>query len=299
MYEEFLGFDRAPFNNTPDTSFYFPSERHNEALAQLMYTVEARKGFAVITGEIGAGKTTLCRSLLAQMDEDTSTALITNPRLTGIQLLYSVAREFGLEVDQVNRVAIIDAIYEYLIEMLAQDRNVILVIDEAQNLPLSTLEEVRLISNLETETEKLIQILLLGQPELRRKLEHPSLLQLRQRIAMRYHLTALDQDEMQRYIHHRMQVAGRHHSVRFSSRSLSMIYRYSNGVPRLVNLLCDRALITAFTMETNKIAANVILAAIREIEGPDWTFKKVAAEEKEAKKRKSFLRLPFFANKTR
>jgi general secretion pathway protein A len=299
MYEDFLGFDRAPFNNTPDTRFYFPSERHNEALAQLMYTVNARKGFAVITGEIGAGKTTLCRSLLAQLDDDTSTALITNPRLTGIQLLYSVAREFGLDVEQVNRVAIIDAIYEYLIEMLAQDRNVILVIDEAQNLPLSTLEEVRLISNLETETEKLIQILLLGQPELRRKLEHPSLLQLRQRIAMRYHLTALDQDEMQRYIHHRMQIAGRHHKVRFSSRALSMIYRYSNGVPRLVNLLCDRALITAFTMETNKIAANVILSAIREIEGPDWTFKKVAAEEKEGKKRKSFLRLPFFANKTR
>ncbi len=300
MYEDFLGFDRAPFNNTPDTSFYFPSERHNEALAQLLYTVEARKGFAVITGEIGAGKTTLCRRLLRQLDEDASTALITNPRLTGIQLLYSVAREFGLEVDQqVNRVAIIDAIYEYLIEMLAQDRNVILVIDEAQNLPLSTLEEVRLISNLETETEKLIQILLLGQPELKRKLEHPSLLQLRQRIAMRYHLTALDQEEMQNYIHHRMKVAGRHHSVRFSSRALSMIYRYSNGVPRLVNLLCDRALITAFTMETNKIAAQVILAAIREIEGPDWTFKKVESQEKSSKGRKSFLRLPFFANKTR
>lgn len=299
MYEDFLGFERPPFNNTPDTSFYFPSERHNEALAQLLYTVGARKGFAVITGEIGSGKTTLCRSLLKKLDDDTSTALITNPRLTGIQLLYSVAREFGLDVDQVNRVAILDAIYEYLIEQLAEDRNVILIIDEAQNLPLSTLEEVRLISNLETETEKLIQILLLGQPELKRKLEHPSLVQLRQRIAMRYHLTALDQDEMQKYISHRMHVAGRHHRVRFSSRALSMIYRYSGGVPRLVNLLCDRTLITAFTMDTNKIAANIVLAAIREIEGPDWTFKKAAAEEKETRSRKSFLRLPFFASKTR
>ncbi|MCB9833754.1 MAG: tRNA (adenosine(37)-N6)-threonylcarbamoyltransferase complex ATPase subunit type 1 TsaE [Planctomycetes bacterium] len=299
MYESFFGFERPPFNNTPDTSFYFPSERHNEALAQLLYTVTARKGFAVLTGEIGSGKTTLCRSMLKQMDEDTVCALITNPRLTGIQLLYSVAREFHLDVDQVHRVAILDAINEFLIEMLAQDKNVILIIDEAQNLPLSTLEEVRLISNLETETEKLIQILLLGQPELRRKLEHPSLLQLRQRIAMRFHLTALDQDEMLQYIQHRMRIAGPHHRVRFSSRALAMIYRYSGGVPRLVNLLCDRVLITAFTMETNKVAANVVLTAIREIEGPDWNFKRAAAEEKEAKTRKSFLRLPFFASKTR
>ncbi len=225
MYESFFGFERPPFNNTPDTSFYFPSERHNEALAQLLYTVTARKGFAVLTGEIGSGKTTLCRSMLKQMDEDSVCALITNPRLTGIQLLYSVAREFGLDVEQVHRVAILDAINEFLIDMLAQDKNVILIIDEAQNLPLSTLEEVRLISNLETETEKLIQILLLGQPELRRKLEHPSLLQLRQRVAMRFHLTALDQDEMFQYIQHRMRVAGAHHRVRFSSRALAMIYR--------------------------------------------------------------------------
>lgn len=298
MYEDFLGFDRAPFNNTPDTAFYFPSERHDEALAQLLYTVQARKGFAVVTGEIGAGKTTLCRSLLRQFDEDsTVTALITNPRLTGIQLLYSIAREFGLDVDQANRVAILDAINEFLIEMLAQDKNVVLIIDEAQNLPLSTLEEVRLISNLETETEKLVQILLLGQPELRRKLEHPSLTQLRQRIAMRFHLTALDEEEMIRYIQHRMRIAGPHHRTRFSTRAMAIIYRYSRGVPRLVNLVCDRALLTAFTEDTNKIGAKVAIEAIREIEGPEWSFKQSNPEENGT--RKAFLRLPFFATKDR
>ncbi|MCA9320584.1 MAG: AAA family ATPase [Planctomycetes bacterium] len=299
MYEAYFGFDRAPFNNTPDTSFYFPSERHNEALAQLLYTVTSRKGFAVLTGEIGAGKTTVCRGLLRELEEDAVTALVTNPRLNGIQLLYTVAREFGIEIKHVNRVALLDAINDFLIEQLAQDRNVVLVIDEAQNLPLSTLEEVRLISNLETETEKLIQILLLGQPELRRKLEHPSLLQLRQRIAMRYHLEALDENEMLRYIQHRMRTAGPHHAVRFSSRAVHLVYRYTRGVPRLVNLICDRALLTAFTEETHKITSEIILSAIREIEGPDWTFRKTAADEEDSHRRKSFLRLPFFASRTR
>ena len=299
MYESYFGFDRPPFNNTPDTSFYFPSERHNEALAQMLYTVTQRKGFAVVTGEIGAGKTTTCRNILHELEGEAVTALVTNPRLNGIQLLYTVAREFGIDVPQVNRVAILDAINDFLIEQLAQDRNVVLVIDEAQNLPLSTLEEVRLISNLETETEKLIQILLLGQPELRRKLEHPSLVQLRQRIAMRYHLTTLDEAEMFKYIQHRMRVAGPHHAVRFSTRAVSLIYRYTKGVPRLINLICDRALLTAFTEETHKITSQIVIAAIREIEGPDWSFKKVAKEEEGETRRKSFLRLPFFASRTR
>jgi general secretion pathway protein A len=297
MYEEFFGFDRPPFNNTPDTSFFFPSELHEEALAQLLYTVQARKGFAVVTGEIGAGKTTLTRTLLRELhDDDTVTALITNPRLTGIQLLYSVAREFGLEVEEGHRVAILDAINEFLIEKLAEDRNVVLIIDEAQNLPLSTMEEVRLISNLETETEKLVQILLLGQPELKDKIEHASLRQLRQRISMRFHLSALNQEQTFKYLIHRMRVAGRHHRVRFSSRAVPLIHRYSKGVPRLINLLVDRALIVAFTEDTEKITSRIVLNAIREIEGPEWTFKKAAEEDEEAKKR-PFLRVPFFSEK--
>ncbi|HGY90945.1 MAG TPA: DUF2075 domain-containing protein [Planctomycetes bacterium] len=302
MYEEWFGFSRPPFNNTPDTSFYFPSERHNEALAQLMYTVGQRKGFAVLTGEIGAGKTTVCRSLLRELEEDgAATALVTNPRLNGVQLLYTVAREFGLELpdERVDRLAIMDAINEFLIEMLSQDRNVVLVIDEAQNLPLATMEEVRLISNLETERDKLIQILLLGQPELRQKLAHPSLVQLRQRIVMRYHLEALGEREMLEYIQHRMRVAGSHHAARFSSRAIHIIYRYSHGIPRLINLVCDRAFLVAFTEETHKITSQVVITAIKEIEGPEWSFKQTAIQEEKARKKKSFLRLPFFADRTR
>ncbi|MEE9393066.1 MAG: AAA family ATPase [Planctomycetota bacterium] len=299
MYESHFGFERSPFNNTPDTSFYFPSERHNEALAQLLYTVTARKGFAVVTGEIGAGKTTLCRALFRQLDEEeTVTALITNPRLTGIQLLYAVAREFGLDVEGKHRVGILDAINDFLIRMLGQDKNVVLIIDEAQNLPLSTMEEVRLISNLETETEKLIQILLLGQPELKEKIQHRSLKQLRQRIAMRYHLEALDVTETLQYIKHRMKIAGPHHIVRFSNRALPMVHRYSGGIPRLINLVCDRALITAYAENDARITSRVVMAAIREIEGPDWTFKRAQADAKDEEKR-TFLRLPFFSSRDR
>ena len=300
MYEAFFGFDRAPFNNTPDTSFYFPSERHNEALAQLLYTIQQKKGFAVLTGEIGAGKTTLCRNLLRQLDEEkTRTAIITNPRLTGIQLLYAVAKEFGIPTPEIHRVAILESINQFLIDMLGKDVNVVLIIDEAQNLPLATLEEVRLISNLETETEKLVQILLLGQPELRKKLEHPSLVQLRQRVAMRYHLQALDEEETSKYIEHRMALAGPNHRARFSSRAISMIYRYSGGIPRLINLLSDRVLIAAYAGETEKIGGKEVMEAIHEIEGPDWSFRKAKAQKDVAEGKKPFFRLPFFADKSR
>lgn len=300
MYESFFGFERPPFNNTPDTSFFFPSDQHNEALAQLVYTITAKKGFAVLTGEIGAGKTTLCRNLLRQLDEETTrTAIITNPRLTGIQLLYAVAKEFGIEVKEIHRIAILEAINEFLVEMLAQDQRVVLIIDEAQNLPLATLEEVRLISNLETETEKLIQILLLGQPELRAKLEHPSLVQLRQRVAMRFHLGALSEEDTGRYIEHRMALAGKNHKARFSSRGVSTVYRYSGGVPRLINLLCDRVLITAYTAGVTKIGAKEVMDAIHDIEGPDWTFKKAKGQSDEGEGRRPFFRLPFFAQKSR
>ncbi len=299
MYESFFGLDQSPFENTPNTEFFFPSERHNEALAQLVYTVKRKKGFAVLTGEIGAGKTTLCRRLLRELDEDCVTAVITNPRLTGIQLLYAIAKEFSLEVEGANRLEILERLNEFLIINLAADRNVVLIVDEAQNLPLRTLEEVRLVSNLETETEKLIQILLLGQPELRGKLDHSSLVQLKQRIAMRYHLSALDKKETACYIEHRMTKAGPRHCAKFSSRAISLIYRYSGGVPRLINLVSDRSLLTAFTDDTRKISSKVVLGAIRGIEGPQWTLRDLKKETGANEGRKPFIRLPFFADRTR
>lgn len=299
MYETFFGFDRSPFENTPNTQFFYPSERHNEALAQLVYTVQMRKGFAVLTGEIGAGKTTLCRRLLRQIDDDCATAIITNPRLTGIQLLYAIAKEFELEVEGANRLEILDRLNEFLIANLSADKNVVLIIDEAQNLPLRTLEEVRLISNLETETSKLIQILLVGQPELREKLDHASLVQLKQRVAMRYHLEALNKKETLQYIQHRMMTAGKHHKARLSTRGLSLIYRYSGGVPRLINLVCDRALLTAFTEDSRKLSSKTVITAIRGIEGPQWTLRDLKKDVGGSGGRKPFIRLPFFADRTR
>lgn len=304
MYESYFGFERPPFNNVPDTSFFFGSNRHNEALAQLLYTVEGRKGFAVLTGEIGAGKTTLTRALLRRLDDDvTTTAVVTNSRLTGVQLLYTVAREYGLADLQPSRPKLLEMINEFLIQELAADRNVVLLIDEAQDLPLSTLEEVRLISNLETEQDKLIQIILVGQPELRQSIDHPELRQLRQRVAMRYHLLPLDRDETAEYIAHRLRVAGPTSNVRFTDRAINTAYRYSRGVPRLINLCCDKALLVAYTEDQNKIDQRAVMEGIREIEGPDFSFK--AHERKDAegggteRRKRPFIRLPFLGGKYR
>ncbi|HYC79017.1 MAG TPA: AAA family ATPase [Planctomycetota bacterium] len=301
MYEAFYGFERPPFANVPDTSFFFPSSAHVEALAQLTYAVEARKGFAVLTGEVGAGKTTLTRALLRKLDPRTVTATVTNSRLTGVQLLLAVAKEFGIEDAKPNRVELLDRINRFLIARLAEDRNVVLLIDEAQDLPLSTLEEVRLISNLETETEKLVQILLIGQPELRDSVDHPSLRQLRQRIAFRFHLKPLDQDQTREYVLHRLRVAGPLHGAKFTDKALEAVWRYSGGVPRLINLVCDKALLVGFTEDEKKIDQKTVLAGIREIEGPDWNFKsksELAAERGATAPRRTFLRLPFFGGRT-
>ena len=303
MYESYFGFERPPFNNVPDTSFFFGSNRHNEALAQLLYTVQSRKGFAVLTGEIRAGKTTLTRALLRRLDpEDTTTAVITNSRLTGVQLLYTVAREFGIEDPTPSRPRLLEAINEFLVAELAADRNVVLLIDEAQDLPLTTLEEVRLISNLETERDKLIQIIMVGQPELRRSIDHPELRQLRQRIAMRYHLQPLDRNETAEYISHRLRVAGPTTNARFTDRAINTVYRYSGGVPRIINLCCDKALLVAYTDDRNKIDQRVVMEGIREIEGSDFTFK--ARENRNANGdggavKRPFIRLPFLGGKYR
>jgi general secretion pathway protein A len=303
MYEAYFGFERSPFNNVPDTSFFFGSNRHSEALAQLLFTVEGRKGFAVLTGEIGAGKTTLTRALLRRLDpETTRTAVVTNSRLTGVQLLYTVAREFGLEDLEPSRPKLVEKINEFLIEELAADHNVVLLVDEAQDLPLSTLEEIRLISNLETEREKLIQIILVGQPELRRSIDHPELRQLRQRVAMRYHLLPLDRAETADYIRHRLRVAGPAADVRMTDRALNTVHRYSGGIPRLINLCCDKALLVAYTEDQHRVDQRIVMEGIREIEGPDFSFKareRKEVEEGQPQSRRPFIRLPFLGGKAK
>ena len=301
MYESYFGFERPPFNNVPDTSFFYGSNRHTEALAQLLYTVEGRKGFAVLTGEIGAGKTTLTRALLRRFDpETTTTAVITNSRLTGVQLLYTVAREYGLEELAPSRPKLLEAINGFLVRELAADRNVVLLIDEAQDLPVSTLEEVRLISNLETEQDKLIQIILVGQPELRESIDHPDLRQLRQRIAMRYHLLPLDRGETAEYVVHRLRVASPTGAVRFTDRAINAVYRYSRGVPRLINLCCDKALLVAYTEDQARVDRRAVMEGLREIEGQDFSFKAYERRGVDEKARKRpFIRLPFLGGKYR
>lgn len=305
MYEAHFGFERSPFNNVPDTSFFFGSARHNEALAQLLHTVEGRKGFAVLTGEVGAGKTTVTRALMRRLPGDSVTAVITNSRLTGVQLLYAVAREFGLDGLKAARPVLLEAINEFLIGRLAEDRNVVLLVDEAQDLPMSTLEEVRLISNLETETDKLIQIVLVGQPELRRSIDNPDLRQLRQRVAMRYHLEGLDPDDTREYILHRLRVAGPANRVRFTDRAVNTVYRYSRGIPRLINLCCDKALLVAYTDGSSRVDQRIVMEGIREVEGPGFSFKARDRERKEAMdgrqdgRRRPFIRMPFIGGRYR
>jgi general secretion pathway protein A len=298
MYERWFGLQRAPFENVPDTGFFFGSGGHNEALAQLVCCIEQRKGFAMLSGEIGAGKTTVTRALFKRLDARTVTASITNSHLTGVQLLQTVAREFGIEGVKPQRPELLEAINRFLVDRLAEDRNVVLLVDEAQDLPLATLEELRLISNLETEREKLIQILIVGQPELRAKIDHPGLRQLRQRLALRYHLKGLSLEETRNYIAHRLQIAGAAGAVRFSERAVNTIWRYSKGIPRLINLSCDKTLLVAFTEQTRKLEQSTVMSGLREIEGEEFDFH--AREEEEAQERagprRTFLRMPFFGS---
>jgi general secretion pathway protein A len=268
MYRKFFGLKEKPFNVTADPSFLFFSRRHKEAFSHLVYGIKERKGFLEITGEIGTGKTTLCKALLNSLDKETKTAIIFNPNLSKTQMMKTILQDFGISVENQSRVSLISRLNEFLIEQLFLKKNVVLIVDEAQNLNTSLLEQIRLLSNLETEKEKLLQIVLVGQPELRDKLKSPGLTQLRQRISVRYHILPLERDELNKYIRHRLSVAGANNSVKFETRTLEKIYHYSQGVPRLINMLCDKAMLAAFVQETKSIKPKLIGECIQELEGP-------------------------------
>ena len=267
MYTAYYGFSEKPFNITPDPKFVFLSRQHREALAHLLYGIRERGGFIEITGEIGAGKTTLCRTLLGHLDDDTSAALIFNPDLTATELLQSINEELGIPIEGVSKKALVNALNTHLLAEREKDRNVVLIIDEAQDLQPSVLEQIRLLSNLETDTEKLIQIVLMGQPELREILARPELKQLNQRITVRYHLASLDREETARYIEHRLDVAGGANKVRFTANALRSIHRRTRGIPRLINVLCDRCLLAGFSAGVKTIAPALVTASLREIKG--------------------------------
>jgi general secretion pathway protein A len=266
MYNEFYGFRESPFNITPDPRFLFFSDRHREAFNHILYGIRERKGFIQITGEVGAGKTTVCRAILEELGPKVRTALILNPVLTSTQLLRAILSELGLEARN-DKVACLHVLNHFLLDQLAAGHDVVLFIDEAQDLDFDLLEQVRLLSNLETDQRKLLQIVLLGQPELREKLDAARLRQLRQRITVRYHLSPLSRPEVERYIQHRIQVAGGNGLPTFNGWALRSIYRYSAGVPRLVNAVCDKALLCGYVTGDDHLTWGHVRRAIRELEG--------------------------------
>jgi general secretion pathway protein A len=280
MYIEFFRLNEPPFSLTPDPRFLFMSERHREGLAHLLYGAEQPGGFVQLTGEIGSGKTTLCRQMVRQIPPDTDIALIINPRLTALELLASVCDELRIPYLPETRSikVLVDAINQRLLENHALHKRTVLIIDEAQNLSSAVLEQVRLLTNLETSQEKLLQIILIGQPELRTLLKRKKLRQLEQRITARYHLDALSKAETEAYIRHRLSVAGRKDLI-FTAQAMRKVYRFSGGIPRLVNIICDRALLGAYALGKHKIGASIVRRAYRETQGfslrwrnrPAWT----------------------------
>jgi len=270
MYEEFYGLKEKPFNLTPDPRFFFLSENHRGAFEHLLYGIKEKEGFILITGEVGTGKTTLCRALLNRIDAHTTdSALILNPMFSGQELLQCILSDFGLQSGGTTKKELLDELNRFLLRQHEASRTSIVIVDEAQNLPLPVLEELRILSNLETEKEKLLQIILMGQVELKEQLSLPRLRQLNQRISIRYHLRPLAKDEVPRYIHHRLAVAGSAGDLRFAAEALREIYRYSQGIPRLVNLASDRSLLAGYADQTREIRRETVVKGLKSLEGEE------------------------------
>ncbi len=266
MYNDFYKLNENPFNITSDPSFFFSSIRHEEAFNHLAYGITSRKGILVITGEIGTGKTTLCRTLLNRLDDKIKTALILNPSFSDLQLLQMIINDLGIKCEKKTKLDLVGAITLFLVEESAQGNNVAVIIDECQNLNIRQLEQIRLLSNLETEKQKLLQIILVGQPELCDKLKNPALRQLNQRITVRYHILPLGKDEITHYISHRLKIAGANPKLVFTPKAIDAIYTHSQGTPRLINIICDRALLAGFVKETFTIDDQIINDSAKEMQ---------------------------------
>jgi general secretion pathway protein A len=275
VYQQYFGFAEAPFSIAPDPRYLFLSQRHQEALAHLLYGVNGNGGFVLLTGDVGAGKTTVCRCLLEQIPPSCDVAYIFNPKLTVEELLSTICSEFSIPCAPGNNSikVFVDCINAYLLAAHARDRHTVLIIDEAQNLSAEVLEQMRLLTNLETNQRKLLQIILIGQPELRELLDRVELRQLAQRITGRYHLDPLSDDESAAYVRHRLRVAGATREI-LSNGALREVQRLSGGVPRLINIISDRALLGAFTEDRHLVSASVVRRAAGEVFGkhiqPRW-----------------------------
>jgi general secretion pathway protein A len=275
MYEDYYGFTEKPFSLTPDPKYFFKSESHANALELLQYAIRRREGFVVVTGDIGTGKTTLCRALLEEIDRNTFSALVLNPFLSERDLLTLILQDFGVvsrddvkrgRVAHVSKQELIETLYDFLLSLLPLRASAVLIIDEAQNLPTPVLEQIRILSNLETDREKLLQIMLVGQLNLQASLKAPEMRQLDQRVSIRYQLKPLTRDEVAAYISHRIRVAGPSTTVSFESKAIDLVHRCSDGIPRLINLLCDRTLLAAFSARTNRVLPGMVKQGSRTLE---------------------------------
>jgi general secretion pathway protein A len=273
MYKQFFGLKERPFHLTPNPAFLYLSKSHEEALAHLTYALSQGDGFVEITGEVGTGKTTLCRAFLANLDDSTHAAYIFNPKLDATQLLKAINDEFAVDSCADNAKELIDSLNAFLMQSKSEGKKVILLIDEAQNLTPSVLEQLRLLSNLETTIDKLLQIILVGQPELGAMLDSYELRQLGQRITLSCYLAPLNFTETKEYINHRLHIAASKQTVKFDRVCYKLIYKYSEGIPRRINIVCDRVLLTAFGLDSRKITGKITKMAIRELSARS-TFKK-------------------------
>jgi general secretion pathway protein A len=276
MYLRFFGLNEKPFAITPDPRYLYLSERHAEALAHLLYGINESGGFIQLTGEVGTGKTTVVRTLLSRVPHHADVAVILNPRVTPVEFLLTICEELGLGIADSDRDSVkqmVDALNRRLLAAHAEGRRIIVIVDEAQNLSAEVLEQVRLLTNLETPTQKLLQIILIGQPELRELLDRTDLRQLAQRITGRYHLEPLSREETRGYVRHRLRVAGVSEEI-FTPAALGEIHRLSAGIPRVINVTCDRALLGAYTQETRKVTPSLVRQAAAEVYGrrilPAW-----------------------------
>lgn len=270
MYEAFYGLSEPPFRLTPDPHYLYLSTHHREALGHLLFGIREGTGFIAVTGDIGTGKTTLLRALLRDLEANTTVGYIFNPALSDLELLQTINSEFSLPATSSSKKELVDELNRFLVAQKLAGKRVVVIVDEAQNLPPATLEQLRLLSNLETETTKLLQIVLVGQPELKELLGRPELAQLNQRITVRWHLEPLDRAETGRYIAHRLRIAGGPTTADiFSPAALRLIYRYSGGVPRLINIAAHRALLAGFTREQRVISGALARHVIAELRTDD------------------------------
>jgi len=267
MYLEHFGLTELPFRLSPDPAFLFLSKHHARAKAYMESTIWFTDGFVVITGEVGSGKTTLIETFLSELERDVVVAQVNQTQVSAIEFLQSILVQFGFSPFKMKKAELLATLNQFLIEQYAAGRKVLLIVDEAQNLSNRVLEEIRLLSGVETTKEKVLRIILAGQPEMNEKLDSPELIQLVQRVRLRFHLTALSPEDLRAYVLHRLEVAGSHNPQLFAEETFPLLFRYTGGVPRLINTLCDTALMGAFALERDSIDVEEIQAAIEEL---DW-----------------------------